>query len=246
MRIFDAFLFSNEFRVVRARFDEWLHVPRVTHVVIESDETFSGHRKRTEWRDRAESEGVNLHNVLHEVCRLPPDPDPWIREAAQRNALYGLLTQADPEAEDVVLLTDADEIIDPSRLEDIVDATETGPVCLNMDTFVYDLGHRLEGPWPYPKAARWRHLSDDLHGLRLYVDLPVIERAGWHLSYFGGAQSISLKLQAFAHTEYAGPEFSSVEAVEARMGEHLHITGDQLVVGDYEFPQSIRRALGPQ
>lgn len=138
--------------------------------------------------------------------------DDWGRERQQRDAVTLLLAQPD----DLILLTDADEFVDPAALPAILEATATGPVKLRMALYACGTRWRHRDPWRHAAACRARdlpeHPSDDL---RLNFALPKVDNAGWHLTYFGSDTDVDAKLSAFAHAERDTPE-ARAELAELR------------------------------
>jgi hypothetical protein len=125
---------------------------------------------------------------------------PWEREAQQRDAVRELLPRMAPD--DLVLLCDADELVDPRALPVIVEATETGPVKLRMALYCAGTRWRHRDPWRHAAACRTRHLTErPSDELRLNFALPKVDNTGWHLTYFGTDEDVDLKLKAFAHAE---------------------------------------------
>lgn len=136
-----------------------------------------------------------------EVVAVTLDADgDWEREKQQRDAVRVLLDRMGRD--DLLLLCDADEIVDPRRVGAIVAATESGPVKLRMTMFACGARWRHRDPWNHPAACRTRdlppHPSDQL---RLNFGLPKVRDAGWHLTYMGTDADVDAKLKAFAHAE---------------------------------------------
>ncbi len=131
--------------------------------------------------------------------------DDWGREAQQRDAVRQLLPRMAPD--DVVLLCDADEIVDPRALPTILEMTADAPVKLRMQIYVCGTRWRHPGWWKHPAACRARDLPEQpTADLRMYFG-PIpraclrVPDAGWHLTYLGSDEDIDAKLSAFAHAE---------------------------------------------
>lgn len=129
--------------------------------------------------------------------------DDWGREAQQRDAVRRLLPDMDPD--DLMLLTDADELVDPRALPRIVEATGTGPVKLRMAIYMCGTRWRHRDTWRHPAACRARDLPErPTADLRMNFTLPKLADCGWHLTYFD--EDVDGKLRAFAHAEWDTPE----------------------------------------
>lgn len=124
----------------------------------------------------------------------------WGREEQQRDSVRSLWPSMEPD--DLVLLVDADEIVDPRVLPVILVATEHGPVKLSMPLYMCGLRWRNVRPWRHPAACRARDLpSNPSRQLRLNFGLPSVPDSGWHITYLGSDEDIDAKLRAFAHSE---------------------------------------------
>jgi hypothetical protein len=182
--------------------------PKVRSHSIEVEGIFKGHA------------GLIPHVDLHaksypKVFRNPS----WFNEAKQRElALAG----EDISDEDIVILSDIDEIIDSRYAEQIVtEVKRRGAVTikLHFTLFVLNLFSRnFGGPVDYSYRVtilkgsvfknRWRKNSDWLRksgerGL-LYNEIFCFDDImGFHHSWLGDEKFVSEKLSAYAHTEHA-------------------------------------------
>ncbi len=227
--------------MVQARAGEWADVADVAHVLVEADRTFTGMAKPL----LSTRLGPVARLERHTVALAEHAASAWQREWAQRDAIYTAVAALDPGPDDLLLLCDADEIVRSDSLDRILEATIEGPATLTADCYIYDLHHRLAGPWPHPQALRWRDARPDLSSIRQSAGLVTVRDAAWHFSYFGGPRRIGRKLLSFSHTEYAGAEFSDPEATEARIAAGIHVTGHRLIEGDWPLPAHIVEALTP-
>ena len=74
-----------------------------------------------------------------------------------------------------------------------------------MDLYYYDIEHGTSEKWEFARAARYSFVRDiKPHYCRNSTRLdPIIEKAGWHLSFFGNEQFIINKTKNYAHKEAA-------------------------------------------
>ena len=114
------------------------------------------------------------------------------------------MTQAAAEwpADTVVLISDVDEIPDPTTLPAIRDAASTGPcsVVMRMHGFALDYLHPL--PWVGTTASRVDQLAPQSH--RSWRHKLPHAGHGWHLSWFGDLDEKARKLRSFSHAELTG------------------------------------------
>lgn len=192
--VWDVFPYWKERWAVEARQRLWAeHAPTVTYrpIACVGDRTFRGNPLP----DDLPPSGVE------EVTVELDGKDAWAREHQQRNGVLQLLSRMQPN--DLILLTDADEIVDPRVLPVIAAMTAAGPIKLGMP--LYMLGTRFRNPrwWTHPAACRVRDLpGDPSEKLRSRFDLPVLLAAGWHLTYQGTDEDVDAKLKAFSHDEW--------------------------------------------
>lgn len=238
MRVIDAFPFFNEVELLRARV-ALLRGSVNYHVVAEGNRTHQGHPAPLVLNRTALPEG----RVRRCVARLPAQgrghAANWERERAQRDYLRACILDLDPE--DLVLLTDADEIPNPEVIDRVAEVTEGGPVILGMRMIYYG---RWEDPsgWWHAKASRVRDLPNSLTDLRLRFDLAAVPDAGWHLSYVGDEDRLRRKVTAFAHAENS--EFGAWERIRTGGRTGVGPNGEQLVPFDPDgLPEDLRTAV---
>jgi beta-1,4-mannosyl-glycoprotein beta-1,4-N-acetylglucosaminyltransferase len=173
---------------------------------------------------------------------------PWAREFHQRDAAAAALPELCGE-DDLVLITDVDEIVDARALEGF----DGDFARLHMPLHRYFLNYR-----PAPKSpqrngragAIWRAGMLAGYGLsyararlsRLEKDWARIPAAGWHFSSLGGAEEVARKQASYAHQERAHAAGPATE-LEALLGQ---LQGGQAEEGwercdvDDSFPAYIR------
>lgn len=216
--VWDVFPYWKETWAVEARIALWAQLaPDVDYrpVACVGDRTFRG--------DPLPENLPPLPDSVRKVTVTLDGPGAWEREDQQRNAVSDLLPEMDPD--DLILLVDADEIVDPRRLPDIMQATQSGPVKLAMGLWMCGSRWRNILPWLHPAACRARDLPDNPSRELRLSSRPLVPDAGWHLSYYGTDEDIDAKLRAFSHSECDTPEY---RAEMARLREH----GDDQRVDD--------------
>lgn len=195
MTIWDTFTYNGELEALHAR----LAVPGIDRrVLVEALTTHSGAKKDRlfyQWK---------LPGVQLVVPDLAPFATPWLRENGQRNAIMEGLAAAAPE--DVVLISDADEVPSPDGIDRAIAQLAHHPavvLCQRM----YNFTRRWEDlrGWRGTVVTTCAHLrKTSPQALRDQREsLPRVADGGEHLSFFGGTQEVSRKLSSFAHTEYS-------------------------------------------
>lgn len=260
MKIFDCFTFFSELDLLEFRLK--LLDEHVDHFVLtESNITHSGQPKPFYFEENK----ARFEKWLPRIIYLPvhqnaeglvfttetsynPQSSAWKLENGHRNALSGAASLIADD--DIVLLSDLDEIPDPFVFKEIKPAN--GPVALSLLFHYYFLNCQNVGDerwWNGTIASKGKQFKattpQELRDKR--NDLPFIKKAGWHFSYLGGLEKIKEKIRSFAHTEFNKEEFSGdkniLEAMEQgtdifkRPGVHFGF------VSVYYYPAYLRKVM---
>lgn len=197
MKIFDTSMFFNENDMVEFRLGT-LHEVVDYFVIVEAAETHSGNAKPYTF-DLKRFEQFAEQIIYIQIPRLSDfSTNSWHREKYHRSCIQRGLIYA--EATDWIVVSDADEIVKPDVLARLKDATEhIRSVQFELDMYYYDFHHKVKQGWAVG-AARYG-LGIDPNEIRTCSRVPDVRvfDAGWHLSYFGGAQQIIDKHSAFMH-----------------------------------------------
>lgn len=238
MKIFDCFIFCDEWEMLDLRFHE-LKGLDVTHVIVESPWTHSGLPKPLNLKERlAEYFGVNIIHVAAED--IISGGTARENETLQRNAiLKGLIGAAD---DDIVIISDADEI--PRREAVISYKKEMGLTSLKMDFYYYWLNCLTEkGGWDMAKIMTYGYLRDHTPDEVRTSGYPsIIENGGWHFSWQGGIEKVMAKFKNFSHQEEAVQKHADYEKVKQKIETGQSLFGDEywpFVEIDATFPRAI-------
>ena len=201
-RVFDCFPFAAELDVLRLRLE--LLDPVVDHFVLaEAPTTFSGAPKPLHYAEHRDELSRFAAKIVHVVVEDMPTPDPethdrWVPERFQRQALVRGLGDAGPD--DLVLVSDVDELIDPAVVSGPLQAVDE-PVALEMRLAYLRANWERPGGWDRARACSARHAGDP-HELRHAEPSTTIPDAGAHLSYLSDADGVARKLAGAAHDEF--------------------------------------------
>ena len=219
MKIFDCFMFHNEFDVLELRLKEhWDYVDYF--VIAEANVTHQGNTKEflleQNW-DRVKDYQDKI--IYIKVDDMPNDPDPWVLEHFQRNALSrGLETATD---QDIIAISDCDELLKKSTWQAIKEDTEGTCWACKSFMFQFRLNYLL-----ISEMASYRYIIHNMiqrggktmspQLIREMRDaLPenarIIEHAGWHFSYLGDTEFAIQKLTSYAHKEFS------------HLAKHVHV-----------------------
>jgi len=218
MKIIDAFTFFNEIDLLKIRL-EFLY-NHVDHFIIcESNVTHSGAPKPWNYLDNISSleaykdkiiyvqyaPNISEYDFTIKDKEFNENAASWQLERGQRNYISNFLGSFN--SEDVVIISDADEIWNPELANLIRNNSQIEMARLELQFNYYYLNCRgigkLNNSWTSSYLSRISRLggSPDLSKWRTQESLPIIGNAGWHFSYLGGIESIINKIESFAHQE---------------------------------------------
>lgn len=221
--IWDCFTFFNEVDVVEIRVRELASLPDLKHVAVVSDLDHRG-REAREPRDAvAELNGRlgRLRDRLYVYCGEMPRGHlyPRERESFQRNRITAALAAFGATESHVVVVSDADEV---PRAEAVLRYENGihGIHALMMSQHCYWLdGVVRDEVWSRARIMRrrdmeWGGCPDHI---RLSVQYPAIDHAGWHFSWMGGVDAVRKKLSTFSHREFDTPEMNDADRIRRAM-----------------------------
>ena len=268
MAIYDVFTFYNELDLLELRMNILGNV--VDYFVInESNITFTGkpkpmyfaeNRKRfKKWEDKIiyhetidDNETLEnfWENVPYHRSMMEDDiyklPLPYQRACFHKDsAIYALLGKA--KDSDIILTSDADEIANPEALKCIDEWFDpanhyvlTGPL------YYYYLNVKCEDQWMGTRVCDFKTLKTmSVDKLRQsHQDAYKLADASWHWSFFGDADAVRAKMDAYEHQENNTEEFRS--SMEDRIKHNLDPYGrtylyqPTVVEIDDTFPAYVR------
>lgn len=232
-RVIDTFTFFNELPMLLLRLTELDDVVD-SFVLVEATMTFSGLPKPLYFQENKAMFQKFLHKIVHVVVTdIPNSPDTgtWVREEAQRNAIYRGLPQLSIQPDDLIILSDVDEIPDSSQIKLLKENGLIGGIhCLLQEMYYYNTTCKMAHFWRHPKIMKFKELegNPDLNKIRLIFEFPVISPGGWHFSYFGNADLIRTKLQSFSHSEFNTDFYTDKDRIQKMINE-----GKDLFERDY-------------
>ena len=261
MKIIDCFTFFNELELLEFRF-KLLEDHADLFVLAESNLTHSGQPKPFYFEENK----ARFDRWKHKIIYLPvkqtadglvfnknettynPESASWKLENEQRNALSSVHSFINDE--DLVLLSDLDEIPDPLLLKKIKPVNS--PVSLSMLFHYYFFNCQntgMERWWNGCIASTGKqfkeHSPQQLRDRR--NDYQRIKKAGWHFSYLGGLEKIKQKIRSFAHTEFNKEEYLNDEYILKSMEEGKDIFKRQGLhyrfVSLYYYPGYLRKIM---
>jgi hypothetical protein len=219
--IIDCFSFFNEKEIFELRY-RLLKDKVDLFVVTEGDHTHSGKPKEFTFRKVLDELNIDTSKIVYVPVYMPSyeeEPNAWVRERMQRDAAAKYIGE-----NDVGIISDCDEIINPDFVDYYVSVAQGNPFNILRIPMVFLCGradlrvHRPDGrpvPWDAPFLVMKNHLRDytlsqiresralNANNIRyadiFTVDGGVVVDAGWHLSWMGDLNRLKTKEQAFLH-----------------------------------------------
>ena len=247
MKVFDSFIFFNELDLLEMRLNILNDV--VDHFVLtESPFTVSGNEKPLYYQENKDRFGKFNDKIVHHITEEIPndfnhllektkfhvaykDNDPYgtpminLPVRFQRalfnrnNSAFGI-EKAGATDEDLVITSDADEIINPLLLQDLEWFNPSNHYVAECRAFYYKLNILYQEDWMGSRLCTWKHLRNttiDQHRQN-HQNAHKIQDAGWHFSFFGNAEDFKLKLASYEHTENNTDQVTSTASEKIEQG----------------------------
>jgi beta-1,4-mannosyl-glycoprotein beta-1,4-N-acetylglucosaminyltransferase len=205
-------------------------------ILVEAPQTFMGKDKELYYLNNKDRFSKYNDKIIHVVVDLPyksheiniDKDDQWKNENFQRTCIIRGFSRIDLNNDDILLVSDLDEIPDPITLKSVRNGDIPISIQkLEQDFYYYNLHSLFQHKWTLAKILSFGTFEDlglPVNDLRMY-DCPSIERGGWHLSYFGDKHFIQNKLQNFAHAEHNTPTTTNLDNIQ------WHIDNTECLVG---------------
>jgi beta-1,4-mannosyl-glycoprotein beta-1,4-N-acetylglucosaminyltransferase len=267
MKIFDTFTFYNELDLLELRMNILGDI--VDYFVInEATITFTGKKKPLYFAENKERfkkwEDKIIHHVLddnNETLEKYWEDVPYHRSMMEDDiyklplhyqracfhkdsAIYALLDHA--QDDDIILTSDADEIANPEAIKAISEWFDpNNHYVLKGPVYYYYLNLLCEKEWMGTRVSTMKMLKTmSVDKLRQsHQDAWKVEDGSWHWSFFGDADTVRAKMDAYEHQENNLPEFRN--SMEERIEKGVDPFGrdylytPQVVPIDDTFPEYI-------
>lgn len=251
MSVIDCCMVFNEIDMLELRLNTLDSVVD-QFVIVEAGMTHSGKPKPMVIGDalRSRSFAPFADKIAYSFTGELHGANSWERERYQRGLIADVLGYV-AQPGDLVIVGDTDEIPRPEAVRQIPPQGAR----LELDFYYYSLNWRVREGWSI--GALPYGVEDDPNRIRTlqgHDDVPTINHAGWHLSYFLSPEKVVEKVDAFMHHADVAKDMPRDPAwVAARMkaGQDLfgrtiqieHVPADDLPVYVQQHPRYYK-ALG--
>jgi len=203
--IFDTFIYSGEKAILITRINQ-LNPFVDFFVIVESSVTFSGRTRKID----SDFQNQVMSNFGKKVCWIVlgelSGENAWQRETFQRQSIREGLSNI--QREDIVLLSDVDEIPSKEFLARIHDLAPEDVLIAQMKLFRYCTHLESIENWHGTIAFRFNEKLPDLQVLRMRVvgywlenKSSIFVDGGVHFTAFMRPRQFRDKIKSFSHTE---------------------------------------------
>lgn len=238
MKIIDCFLFYNEIDLLNYRLSILYDIVDY-FILVESTHTFVGKEKKLFYQENKHLFEKFNDKIIHIIVDDFPykykynitNEEVWINDRFQRNQIKRGIEKLYLNNEDILIITDLDEIPDPRTLIKIKNNEISVSInVLEMDLYHYNLNTIAVNKWQSARILsyeKYKELDITCNEIRFYdCASAIIKDGGWHLSYFGDSKFIKNKIENFAHQEYNVDEFKSETKMMDKINNFKNIFHD--------------------
>eukprot|EP00455_Lapot_gusevi_P012840 TRINITY_DN16170_c0_g1_i3.p1 TRINITY_DN16170_c0_g1~~TRINITY_DN16170_c0_g1_i3.p1 ORF type:complete len:442 (-),score=129.79 TRINITY_DN16170_c0_g1_i3:224-1462(-) len=229
-RVVEGILFYNELDLLEVHLHE--SYPVVDYIVIvEATSTFQARPKRLFFNETLSRFERYRDKIIHTIYDDAPDRVDTTNEGRQRDRIAVPLTKLGLSPNDLIIITDTDEIVRRSTLASLKYCDVPAPGELTMPLFYYSLHWRKRSPWvlvnyvPYSMYQNGQRGPNTQHTFMSMTNK--LNNCGWHCSYFGDEEFIRTKLHSFAPgiDAYKGPPFDNPAYIRSMLSQGKDLFG---------------------
>jgi beta-1,4-mannosyl-glycoprotein beta-1,4-N-acetylglucosaminyltransferase len=238
--IVDGFMFYNEIDMLLYRMES-LNEFVDYFIIVESKYTHSGKEKPLFYNENKDLFKVYnskiVHIILDEAPFIYPNinyskSEQWENEHFHRNGIRHGIDKLKLSNEDIIAVSDLDEIPDRNILKSIKNGSVVidNIYSLNQDLYYYNLNSKVLVSWSLAKILNYKtyiSLNLSCQDLR-HHNCKIIDKGGWHLSYFGDKYFIRNKIQNFGHQEFNNENYTDLQKIENNMVNQIEAYGKQI------------------
>jgi len=255
MKIIDCFIFYNEIDLLLYRLN--ILDTYVDHfIIVEANHTFVGKPKPSLYLENQDLFIKFKPKIIHILVDMPyhhptinfANREQWKNEAYQRNSIKKGIEQLSLDNEDILVISDVDEITHPDVLKQIkLNTLIIHDHLLEQDWYNYNLNTKMYKTWKKAKILNYKKYSTyaSCEAIRSFKTENVIKNGGWHLSYFGDVYYIKNKLEHYSHVENNKASITDIKAIQKKITNQtdlvtnikihsLHISDNENLPVDYE------------
>jgi beta-1,4-mannosyl-glycoprotein beta-1,4-N-acetylglucosaminyltransferase len=194
--IIDCFPFFNELDVLDIRLNILSDVVD-KFVLIEASKTQSKLDKPFYFEENKHKYSKFLDKIIHIKIEDCPNESGWAMENFQRNCINLGIEKLNLNENDIIAISDVDEIWNPNKIDEIKNSLENHKfVSIGMEYFVFFLNLiTVDKNWigtVFTKSSDY-HSHTPQHIRNIKDDVFSLNGTGWHLGYQGGKETVYKK-----------------------------------------------------
>ena len=245
MKIVDCFMFYNELDILHIRLHELYEIVDY-FILVEATKTHTGKDKPLYYSENKERFCKYNDKIIHVITDFNENYDfssyidtptvDWYRENYQRECIQVALKDLNLRDDDIIVLSDLDEI--PNKR--ILNIIKTHDFIINnnsiysfeMTLYYYNIELTTPRKWYYSKLfTNFTYKQNKLlTTIRIMEVTYVICDGGWHLSYFGDEHFIKNKVESFAESTEYKEDKKRIEYLKLCLDNNiLHFNNEKLI-----------------
>ena len=203
MKVIDCFTFYNELDMLKFRLKE-LNDCVDYFVLVECVKTHQYNDKELYFENNKDKFAEYLHKIVHIIVKdnIPTTGITWDIENYQRNCIDIGIKQLNLNNDDIIIISDLDEIPDTNTINNLKKSNFNGIYVFEQDFYYYNINTICKDKWFASKIFNYGNYNGNPQSYRNNNNYPVIKNGGWHFSYFGSINFIKNKISNFAHSEF--------------------------------------------
>lgn len=241
-KVIDSFLFTHEFDLLELRLRLlWNHVDKF--ILMEGDHNFANQPKPMRFHEQAErfAWAKEKLEVIQHVGKFKDYqgelsvPGELYVEHQHRQYLYDTVKSMSFDEDDILLISDVDEIPSREAINWFKEADFESPTLCKQEFYYYNIKCHRGKKWDGTIASRFGYNLGSIGSQRGRRNkMPFIdENCGWHFAHFFDTDGIREKLKHSSHQGYNDKEFNSDEHLKKCIQENKNFLGKP----DGELPQ---------
>ena len=233
--LLDCFTFFRELDLLEGRL-EYLYDVVDYFVIVEADITHAGNKKELNFLNNIKRYKPYLDKIIYQPISIDTTPFMdsinvdkssfnsfnWKIENAQRSHIDKILGLFDNDTN--ILLSDLDEIPLKTHINECINLLNTfTAISLGQRLYYYNFNQYVNGSWYGTVLSRKPFAqTQGVQWLRnMRCDIPRVNNLGYHLSYWGGAEDVKIKIENFSHQELNNSNTNDIEKIRYRIENGL-------------------------
>lgn len=252
MRVIDCFMFGQEYELELLDLRlQYLNSVVDFFVLVESSFTHTGNQKELFFQNNKKRFENYSSKIIHIIIEKTVGK-PWDNENYQRNQILEGLNQLNINNEDVIMISDLDEIPNKKFINYYIDNKLTSIANSSQDSYFYYLNWQSNQKWNGTQLTRGKHylegaVPQDIRNNRKNKKFILDVHGGWHFSYTGGSQAILTKFNSTADgkTHRGHNDLESIEKLlqqqvykQLNKGIDLVLSLKKIDINSTEFPDT--------